>query len=179
MPITIEARDCHKLELAAEVLGLGGTLRLRAFGTSMLPVIWPGDVLTIEHKSGDEIVPGDIALVVRHGRFFVHRLIEKCDSGWITRGDSLPHNDEPAAESQVLGRVSLIRRKAGAVVPNARLSVFGRTLGWMLCHWDSVRNFALRIHSFRQGWVERRRSEWDDTHAGPDALVRAAEDVMV
>src|SRR5271157_1377561 len=94
--VMTEIREGHKLDLAAQVLSSGGAIRLQALGTSMLPSIWPGDVLSIEHKPGEEIVPGDIVLVARDGRFFIHRLIEKHNSGWITRGDSLPQPD-PAA----------------------------------------------------------------------------------
>ena len=65
MAIMTEAREAHKLDLAAEVLSAGGTIRLQALGTSMLPSIWPGDVLSIERPPGQEIVPGDIVLVAR------------------------------------------------------------------------------------------------------------------
>jgi hypothetical protein len=116
----------------------------------MLPSVWPGDVLSIEPAPGKDVVPGDIVLVVRDGRFFVHRLIEKHESHWITRGDSLPQNDPPLAKAQVLGKVSLIHRKTGDIVPSSRVSPFGRTLAWMLCRWDLFRNLSLRIHSFQQ-----------------------------
>ena len=149
MPLP-ETHEGHKLELAAEVLTSGGVIRLQAWGTSMLPSIWPGDVVSVEHKAAQEIVPGDIVLVVRPGRFFLHRLIEKHNSGWVTRGDSLPQNDEPVAEAEVLGKVSLIHRKRGAVVPKARVPRFDRALGWMLCRWDSFRNITLRLHSLRR-----------------------------
>ena len=113
MPVMTEARGDHKLELATEVLRSGGAIRLQALGTSMLPSVWPGDVLSIEPAPGKDLVLGDIVLAVRDGRFFVHRLIEKRDCEWITRGDSLPQNDPPLAEAQVLGKVSLIHRKTG------------------------------------------------------------------
>jgi Peptidase S24-like len=151
MPVMTEAHEVHKLELAAEVLAAGGTLRLQALGTSMLPSIWPGDVLSIERKAGGEMVPGDIVLVARDGRFFVHRLIGKLESGWITRGDSLPQNDEPVAEDQVLGKVSLIHRKTGVIVPGRWVSLFRRAQAWMLCRCDFLRNLALRVHSFWNG----------------------------
>jgi hypothetical protein len=147
MPFTTEAHEVHKLELAAEVLGSGSAIRLQAFGTSMLPSIWPGDILHIERKAANETAPGDIVLVLRGGRFFVHRLLEKRGCEWITRGDSLPQNDPPVAEAQVLGRVSLIHRVTGVIVPKPRLSVVGRTLASLLCRWDWFRNLALRIHS--------------------------------
>jgi hypothetical protein len=164
MPVTTKSRESYKLDLAAEVLSAGGTIRLQALGTSMLPTIWPGDVLSIKPKSGEEMVLGDVVLVTRDGRFFIHRLIEKRTSAWITRGDSLPQADAPIAEVQVLGRVSLIHRKTGDIAPMPRLSLFSRMLGNM-CGWDSFRNSALRLHSLlappsrRLSWV-RPRPHW-------------------
>ncbi len=146
-PVITEARDAHKLELAAEVLTSGHTLRLQAFGTSMLPSIWPGDILSVEPKSQQEFVAGDIVLVARRNRFFIHRLIEKHDSRCITRGDSLPHNDDPADACDVLGRVSLIHKKNRTIVPNQRRPRFNRALAWMLCHSGTFRMVALRLHS--------------------------------
>jgi hypothetical protein len=139
--------DGHKLELAAEVLTSGHTLRLRAFGTSMLPSIWPGDLLSIEPKLEREIVAGDIVLVARQNRFFIHRLVEKHDSRWITRGDSLPQNDDSVDSCDVLGRVSLIHKRARVIVPSPCRSLFSRALAWMLCHSDTFRTIALRVHS--------------------------------
>jgi signal peptidase I len=145
MAVTSEARDDHKLGLAAEVLRAGGSLRLQALGNSMLPAIWPGDVLCIERKRGEEVVPGDIVLVARDGRFFIHRLMEKRESGWITRGDSLPQNDPPVEEIQVLGKVSTIHRKGRAVCPNGRVSPLAAVFAAMVCRWDLLRNLALRM----------------------------------
>jgi hypothetical protein len=180
MPVMTEAREDHKLELAAEVLGSGGTIRLQALGTSMLPSVWPGDVLSIEHAPAKDMVPGDVVLVARDGRFFVHRLIEKDNPHWITRGDSLPQSDPPLAEAQVLGRVSLIHRKTGDIVPKPRLSVLGRLLAWMVCRWDLFRNFALRIHSLRSFLVAppSRRLSWGRPRPhlrGQDALATAGK----
>ena len=137
----------HKLELAVEVLTSGHSLRLRAFGTSMLPSIWPGDLLSIKPTSEQEIAAGDIVLVARQTRFFIHRLIQKRDSCWITRGDSLPQNDDPFTSCEVLGRVSLIHKNKKTIVPEPRRSLFNRTLAWMLCRSDTLRTFALRVHS--------------------------------
>jgi SOS-response transcriptional repressor LexA len=150
MPVMTEARETPKLDLAAEVLGLSGTIRLQALGASMLPSIWPGDILDIDSKPGEQIIPGDIVLIARDGRFFVHRLIEKNDVQWITRGDSLPQNDPPVAEVQVLGKVAAIHRKGRGIVPNPRVTPVIRLFAWTLCRWNSARNLALRIHSIRQ-----------------------------
>jgi signal peptidase I len=151
-----EAREDHKLDLAVEVLRSSGAIRLQALGTSMLPSIWPGDVLRIEAKPGEEIVPGDIVLVARNRRFFIHRLIEKRNAQWITRGDSLPQNDAPVAQIQVLGKVSTIHRKSRVIPPNPRVSLAIRLFGWTLCRWDSARNVALRIHSLGKREAEHK-----------------------
>jgi len=148
MAVMTQVRADHKLDLAAEVLRAGSSIRLQALGTSMLPAIWPGDVLCIERKAGEEIVAGDIVVVAREGRFFIHRLIEKRESGWVTRGDSLPQNDPLVEEVQVLGKVSSIQRKNGASVPRS-LSWLKRALARMLCRWDLLRNVVLRVHSLR------------------------------
>jgi hypothetical protein len=150
MPVTTDIREDHKLDLAAEVLRSGGVIRLQALGTSMLPSIWPGDVLCIENNSGEATVPGDIVLVARDCRFFIHRLIEKRDAQCVTRGDSLPRNDTPVAEDQVLGKVSAIHRTSGIVIPKRRVSPLVLMLASMLCHWDQFRNIALRTHGFWQ-----------------------------
>ncbi len=147
----LEAPGDTKLGLAAEVLRGRGTLRLKVGGVSMLPAVWPGDLITIESVAGDEVVPGDIVLVLRDNRFFVHRLVERrliqdCLL-LIMRGDAMPRNDPPAAASQLLGRVTLIRRGNRSFVPKRRVSFLQCTLAWMLCHWDRFRNLALNIHA--------------------------------
>jgi hypothetical protein len=148
-----QAHEDPKLGLAAEMLRGQGTVELRAWGTSMLPSVWPGDLLTIQSVAHDKAVPGEIVLVLRDNRFFVHRLVEKrrgenCLS-WITRGDAMPHNDPPAAAFELLGRVAGIRRGHRKFVPSRRVSLLHFALAWVLCRWGRVRNLALNIHEAR------------------------------
>src|SRR5580700_10685991 len=114
MPCPLEDLDDPKLGLAAEMLRSQGTVLLKAWGMSMLPSVWPGDLLTIQSAAFDEVVPGDIVLVLRDSRFFIHRLVERRRDQdrilCITRGDAMPHNDPPTAASELLGRVASIRR---------------------------------------------------------------------
>ena len=153
MPTTPELREYPKLDLAAEVLRSGGTVRVKAWGTSMLPSLWPGDLLTIENTHAAKIVPGDIVAVRRNGRFFVHRLVEKrMDQGvlsWITRGDAMRQNDPPATNGELLGRVSSIERGHQARTPVSELSWLNSVVAWMLCRSNRFRSAALRIHSLR------------------------------
>lgn len=139
--------------LAAEMLRSHGTVHLKAWGTSMLPALWPGDLLTIHRVAHAEVAPGDIVLVVRDGRFFVHRLVEvqrgqDCSS-WITRGDAMPDNDPPAAGFELLGRVAGICRGQRSFVPSRRISLLNFAMAWMLCRWSRVRSLALDMHAAR------------------------------
>jgi signal peptidase I len=148
-----ELLDRPQLDLVAEVLASGGTVKLRVFGSSMLPSLWPGDVLTIEGPPGSAI-PGDIVLVLRNRRPLIHRVKEKraCHGRleWITQGDAVPQNDAPLPASEMLGRVSLIERDRRVIVPSRQLSTPVRLLAWMLCHWGRFRSVCLRMHTFRQ-----------------------------
>jgi len=149
-----QLRDASALGLAAEILSLGGEIRLRALGSSMLPSVWPGDILTIEGTSCHVTVPGDIVLVLRDQRPFIHRVEEKrvCNGHlqWITRGDAVPESDPPVATSELLGKVSCIQRNHRIFVPRRQVSTAARLLAWMLCHWHRFRSVCLRLHSFLQ-----------------------------
>jgi hypothetical protein len=153
MPYTMETREDPKVGLAAEVLRDCGRVRLQAWGTSMLPSVWPGDLLTIQSVAHDEVVPGDIVLVLRDSRFLIHRLIERRqDQGcisWIIRGDAVPRNDPPAGASELLGRVTGIRRGNRTFVPSRRVSRLHSVLAWTLCRSDRFRNLTLRVHAAR------------------------------
>ena len=70
------ALDHPQLGLAAAVLRSGSTISLRALGTSMLPALWPGDLVTIVPVPLGAIRPGEIVLCVRNGRFCIHRLTQ-------------------------------------------------------------------------------------------------------
>jgi signal peptidase len=150
--LTQTLENC-KADLAVEALRAGGSIRLQVLGSSMLPSVWPGDIVNVDGGPIDEIVPGDIVLCERESRFFVHRLVGRYESQsgvfWITRGDSMPQNDPLFSDGQLLGRVSSIHRNGRATSPKGQRSEFSRLLGWMLCHSDSLRNLALRLHALR------------------------------
>jgi hypothetical protein len=141
--------DAPELGLAAEILASGGTVRLRAFGTSMLPTLWPGDILTIEGESCRPAA-GDIVLVLLNQRPFVHRVKERRDRDgqpqWITCGDAVPQSDPPATDSELLGKVSFIQRNRRVIVPSRRVSAGARAVAWLLCHFDRFRSVCLHLH---------------------------------
>ena len=55
-------------ELIQDVARTTGEVRLRVTGASMLPAIWPGDLLTVRRCDLSELEPGQIALYRRDGK---------------------------------------------------------------------------------------------------------------
>jgi signal peptidase I len=111
-----------KCELAAQALRSFGTLRFPSTGWSMLPAVWPGDMLVVERVGKDQVQVGDVVVVGRDGKLCGHRVIGSAGDAqnpqWITQGDALPVPDRPVLENELLGRVSYLIR-AGKLIPVA------------------------------------------------------------
>lgn len=125
------------LELAAELLQRGERMSLRVRGSSMLPSLFPGDVLTFRRCAPAEIVVGDIVLFMREGRCFVHRVSERMAGGASarlrTRGDALSSCDAPLVETEVLGRLAAVERK-GRRLPPPRLGPVRSLIAGLVRH---------------------------------------------
>jgi signal peptidase I len=118
-------------DLAAEIVRTFGEVRLRVFGTSMVPSILPGDLISVQRAGMSEISSGEIVLYSRDGRLFVHRAVActNCPEQplLITRGDRHDHNDPPVYSAELLGRVTSIQRTNG---PSSRqVELPAQTLG--------------------------------------------------
>ncbi len=60
--------------LVSEAVRAVGRVRLRVSGTSMVPSMRPGDLITVERAGTAEIAPGEIVVFARAGRLVVHRV---------------------------------------------------------------------------------------------------------
>jgi len=130
-------------ELVEEVARTAGEVRLKVTGGSMLPAIWPGDVIAVERCSFAELEPGQIVLYRHEGRLTAHRIQRISPSHVITRGDSVPSCDPPVGASGVVGRVASILRNGRAIQPG--WSFFHRTVSSILRRSDCCTRVALRI----------------------------------
>jgi signal peptidase I len=136
--------------LAAEVLRAAGTLSLRVFGGSMLPSIWPGDILTLRRAHASDIHPGKLVLYARDNGFVVHRAVRCNRDALITRGDALRGNDAPVQPSRVLGEVVAIQRGRSRLIPRERLNRALKLFRWLLRRSGRLRGLAMRLYSLRQ-----------------------------
>jgi signal peptidase I len=148
-----QARDESRCSLAAEALRSWGTLKVRANGVSMLPTLWPGDVLTIQSVRPEQVEPGEIVLYMRHDRFFIHRMVSKDltrgKALLVTRGDCILEDDPPVGRSELLGKVIEVQRSGSIFVPVRKLSGSRRLLAWLLCRVNIFRRVGLRLWNYR------------------------------
>jgi signal peptidase I len=139
MAVELEEHSTSGCELVAEVARRFGEVRLRVTGASMMPTVWPGDILIVRSCNTNEFEPGQIVLYRRDGKLVAHRIIRIQDDLLTTRGDSVRHDDSPIRKCDVVGRVvALVRR--GREVPFG-LSFWRRAGAGILRRSD----FCLRV----------------------------------
>src|SRR5438876_1115588 len=159
-----DLRAAAHRELLAEVARKFGEIRFKATGDSMLPSVWPGDLLTVRRQSFSEFRDGEIVLYEREGGenaltrpygpasprgrgdFVAHRIVERSGRELITRGDSLRQNDVPVHEEQVLGRVVSISRNGRAI--RLEFTLGRRMVAWVLRRSDFAGRVLLRFTRF-------------------------------
>ncbi|MFN2291799.1 MAG: S24/S26 family peptidase [Anaerolineae bacterium] len=120
-------------ELSADLLRAGRSVRFRARGVSMAPLVRDGDVLLVQPVHRHAARLGDV-LLIRHGpeRVLVHRVVGRAagpEGLHLTlQGDQVAHPDGVIPEVDVLGCVVAIER-GGALLEMHRPAM--RLLGWL------------------------------------------------
>ena len=155
MTTAADLRAAAHRELLAEVARNFGEIRFKATGDSMLPSVWPGDLLTVRRQSFSEFRRGQIVLYERgaseNADLVAHRIVDfSGDRGprqLITRGDSLPYDDAPVHEDQILGRVVSISRNGRPIDLDFTRS--RRIAAWVLRRSDLAGRVFLRFTSIR------------------------------
>jgi hypothetical protein len=130
------------------------SVRMRVQGESMLPALWPGDIVEIAPCTISGLRAGEIVLAWRDGRLFLHRYVSRCDlGGFLLCGDSMPSPDRPVPPEALLGRLVGRVNGGGARFKSTLRPGFAakcsRAFGIVLCYWGVARRVALRIHNPR------------------------------
>jgi len=150
----VRAGQAARQALFIEVLHTAGEARLAVMGTSMLPAIWPGDIVTVRRCKLEAMRPGDVVFYRRSEVLVAHRLLAKLGDCFLSRGDSLPACDPPADGSAVLGQIIAIERN-GRPVPVAR-SWRLRIASALLRHSELCTRVALRLRRWKELSARRR-----------------------
>jgi hypothetical protein len=143
------ARDAERCALATESLLASGRLRMQVHGASMLPTLWPGDLVEIRSCSVDEVLPGEIVLARRAGRFFLHRFVSRFPNGFALRGDSMPGPDPQFPNEALLGRLVGCRERGSSESKNhpvLPLRSWSWAIGQLFCFFAPARRLALKLH---------------------------------
>lgn len=123
-----------KLDLAIEILRWEGEAKLAVGGSSMLPSIWPGDVLEVHRVDAADLAVDDVVVFARENRLVVHRVLslnrERDEIVLITRGDRSPRPDSPVSASELLGKVKMIQRGGRTLFPHQ--SRWTQIASWIL-----------------------------------------------
>jgi len=142
-----------KCELAGEVLRSSGNLHLKVTGCSMLPTVWPGDTLVIEHIVSNQVCEGDIVLFSSGRRFVAHRVVASdwSSGNWrvLTRGDAVSRSDSPVDQGHVLGKVSFILRNRKCLEPRKRLRFPERAVAAVFQYSAFAARVVVGVHGLR------------------------------
>ena len=136
----------RKHDLAVELLRSRGAARLPVNGSSMLPCLWPGDVLAVRHQELAEIQPGQVVVFQRDAKLVVHRVIRQLhregSTVLITRGYRRWRPDAPVTADELLGRVEAVERGDRRFEP--ALTRWGR-VGSVLCRSELGARMVARL----------------------------------
>ena len=103
-------------QLIANVLIKYGTIDLPSTGTSMYPLIRQGDICSFRACDPFVLKRGDIVLFfTESGQLVAHRFYKlEFNNGkysFFLKGDTNLGSDEPVTEHQIIGKLTLIKRK--------------------------------------------------------------------
>lgn len=138
-------------ELFLSSLAEGKEVRLRVDGTSMSPLLKPGDQVVLQRATPQQLQKGDLVVVRRQHDMVTHRLVHQNAGQWLTKGDNSRYPDLPALENQVLGKVIAIEKNKKTIdLQSTRWQILNR---W-LANWSwleaSLFHFGRQIKSSAQ-----------------------------
>ena len=150
--------------LARDILSEGNSLRFRARGGSMRPLIQDGDMLEVVPVNTANFRLGDILLFSDpSGQLMAHRLVHKVQQeGRMTlvmQGDANPRQDHPVPVKRVMGRITSATRDGGSFSFSGRLHSL---IGWFfILVAPAIKKFIYRM---RMWFRSEDTSEHSATH---------------
>jgi|SRR5271170_5753495 len=147
----LQPRTLLGCELVVDVAHNFGEVSLRVTGASMVPALWPGDVITIRRRDIAELQPGQIVLSRRQRELVAHRIVWIRGDSVITRGDSLLLDDPPVNAFNIVGEVVSIDRHGRPLRPKQSFSQ--RTGSFILRRSGLCLRMTLRLGLRIRRWM--------------------------
>src|SRR3989344_5224599 len=86
------------------------SFRIKSQGLSMIPVLWPGDLIYFSIKKTENLKENDLILAFKNEKLFAHRVIYRTAGYLITKGDNNILCDGRIYPRQVIGTVTKLNR---------------------------------------------------------------------
>lgn len=102
-------------DLVVDVAKTSGLVQLRVAGCSMVPILWPGDLVFVQPCDFSRLEPGMVIVFRQHEKLVVHRILRREHGAVITRGDARGRLDGPVRNEDIVGRVDEVLRKGKRV----------------------------------------------------------------
>lgn len=134
----------------------GTATRLLVTGTSMLPLLRPGDAVWLQLIDPAALRPGDLVLIRQQDVLLTHRLIVVGPERWQTKGDNNRLADLLVTAQQIVGQIVAVERG-------------GTSLDLRRRCWPIANRLLARIGQIEERWQQLMRSEF----RLPAALVAA------
>lgn len=132
-------------DLVADIARASGKVQLQVSGASMVPALWPGDLLTVRSCCPSELAPNSIIVFRQDQQLVVHRLIHRIGDEIVTRGDARRQLDKAVEPSQIVGRVEIVMRNGRPV--DSRDSLWRQLVAVCLRRSEWCTWFFLRFSS--------------------------------
>ena len=149
VPIQHSAVGCQLVTDVARSFGV----RVKVTGASMIPAIWPGDVIIVRCTALTQLQPGQIVLYRREGMLIAHRVTRIHGNLLTTQGDSLPNEDPPVNEADIVGLVVGLLRNGNPM--DLKQSQWQCVSASILRRSDFCMRMALRLGRRVQGFASR------------------------
>jgi hypothetical protein len=155
VPLTKEISRQAARDLIVDALREGHAVTIRAYGCSMAPAIWPGDLLTVRPVGEESPAIGQVALTLSGGVLRAHRVVAQREQNgateFVTKGDALDTRDAVVGRSQILGAVVARNGRPFVSQPTSIESVFR----WILKP-GALLSLAIKLRSVRNRLVHLR-----------------------
>ena len=146
-------RDVYRVgcEIVADSMRSGREVRILVTGGSMLPSLWPGDIIVARGLDDAPPAPGEVLLFLREGWLCAHRMVRWLDneSALITCGDSANASDPPTPTSKILGRAVAIIRDGRELDPLHEPSRAQAIVSSAVRRSELLKRVVLKIHAMR------------------------------
>lgn len=146
--------------LLCEAVSAFGQVRLRAHGSSMVPTIWPGEVLIVEPARAVQV--GQIVLASHGESLVAHRVVSLADAGdgvrLTTQGDSLGFREPLIPMCRVVGRITGVMRDGKKVMLESRPRPAKRLAMCLARRSRLALRILVRAHQCSEWFTGRRRA---------------------